>query len=63
MQSDGDRDPEMICRVLWGHGEGGRSARLGGLRGSILVKVTPEVRYKRQIGFSWAITGSWRVTL
>lgn len=40
----------------------GQSARLGGVRGSILVKVILEMSYKRQGGFSQAITGRWRET-
>lgn len=62
MQSGGEQRPTNgVIRL--GECSGateGHSARLGGVRGSMLVNVILQMSYKRQVGFSQAITGRWR---
>ena len=53
-QSSGGQRP-MNSVIRLGECSGtteGHSARLGGVRGSILVTVIVEMNYKRQVGFS-----------
>ena len=64
MQSSGGQKPVNGVMRLGECSEAmkGHSARIRGVRGSMLVKVILEMSYTRGVGFSQAITGRWRET-